>query len=94
MTQSEQVRTRLHDIDERLARLRAQKDRLIARTNKLERRRETRRKIIIGGAVLAAVEHEGMPALRNRSDLLRWLEAHVRRPSDRDVFEFPVRQSA
>jgi hypothetical protein len=49
-------------LDERLARLRAEKDRLLARAGKAERRRDTRRKIVLGGTVLAALEHEGVPA--------------------------------
>lgn len=94
MSHPEHLRAQLHVIDERLARLRAAKDRLIARANKTERNKDTRRKIIIGGAVLAAVEHEGVPALRNRAELLRWLDSHVQRPADRQVFEFNTRQSA
>ena len=76
MPQSEKVRTRLHLIDERLARLRAEKERLISRASKAERRRDTRRKIVIGGTILAAVEHEGVPTLWTRAELMRWLDPH------------------
>ena len=40
--------------------MRAERERLLARTNRVERKRDTRRKIVIGGTVLAAVEHEGV----------------------------------
>ena len=87
MSQPERVRTRIQSLDERLARLRAEKTRLIARTNQTERKRDTRRKILIGGAVLAAVEHEGVPSLRTKAELLRWLDAQLARPHDWAVFD-------
>ncbi len=55
MPQSEKVRVRLHAIDERLARLRVEKDRLIARANTTDRRGDARRKLGIGGTALAAI---------------------------------------
>jgi hypothetical protein len=87
MPQSEKIQARLHSLDERLARLRMKKDRLIARASHAERKRDTRRKILIGGAVLAAIEHEGVPILRSNDELLRWLDAQLTRPHDREVFE-------
>jgi hypothetical protein len=94
MSQPEIVRARLHAIDERLARLRAEKDRLVARANQTERRRETRRKIVIGGTVLAAIDHEGVPGMRTKADLLQWLESRLTRPHDRTVFNLATRKSA
>ena len=91
MSQSEKVRLRLQSLDERLARLRAERDRLAARASRTERKRDTRRKIVIGGTVLAAVEHEGVPALQTRADLVRWLDAHLSRPHDRSVFDLTPR---
>jgi hypothetical protein len=90
MTRPEQVRDRIHALDERVARLRAEKDRLLARANQAERKLDTRRKILIGGAVLAAVEHEGVPVLRTITELLRWLDARLSRPHDRAVFDLPT----
>jgi hypothetical protein len=87
MPQSEKVRVRLQTLDERLARLRMEKSRLIARVSQAERKRDTRRKILIGGAVLVAVDHEGMPAIRSGAELLRWLDARLARPHDRAVFD-------
>jgi len=94
MSSSEKVRVRLQAIDERLARLRAERDRLAARASQAERRRDTRRKIVLGGTVLAAVEHEGVPALRTRAELVRWLDGQLSRPNDRAVFELAPRQPA
>ena len=94
MSQAEKVKVRLHAIEERLARLRAEKDRLVARASQAQRRRETRRKIVIGGTVLAAIEHEGVPTLRSQADLVRWLDVHLSRPHDRTVFDLTPRKSA
>jgi hypothetical protein len=85
----EKARERISLIDERLARLRAERERLVARTNRVERKRDTRRKIVLGGTVLAAIDHEGVPALHTRAELTRWLDAHLERPQDRRVFELP-----
>jgi hypothetical protein len=90
MPQPEKAQTRIQSLDERLARLRAEKIRLVARTSQVERKRDTRRKILIGGAVLAAVEHEGVPVLRSRADLVRWIDVQLTRPHDRAVFDLPA----
>ena len=87
MPQSEKVRVRLQTLDERLARLRMEKNRLIARVSQAERKRDTRRKILIGGAVLAAVDYEGVPAFRSSAELLRWLDTRLTRTHDRAVFD-------
>ena len=87
MPQSEKVRGRLQALDDRLARLRMEKNRLIGRVSQAERKRDTRRKILIGGAVLAAIDHEGVPAIRSGVELLRWLNARLTRPHDRAVFD-------
>ena len=87
MTQPTPTRTRIKSIDDRLGRLRAERSRLLARASNSERRRDTRRKILIGGAVLAAVQHEGVPALRNAEALTRWIDRHLTRSHDRAVFD-------
>lgn len=93
MAHTEKVRARVTILDERLARLRAEKDRLLARAGKAERRRDTRRKIVIGGTVLAALAHEGVPPIRTESELRRWLDARLTRPNDRVVFDLDTRKS-
>ena len=86
MSQSDKVRTRVKSIDERVARLRARRGRLLARAGLAERKRDTRRKILIGAAVLAAIGREGVPSLQFASELHRWLDERLARPHDREVF--------
>jgi hypothetical protein len=93
MSQSAKVRERIQTLDERLARLRSEKNRLMARASQTERKRDTRRKILIGGAVLAAIDHEGVPSLQTKTDLLAWLTSRLTRPHDRAVFDFAVQES-
>jgi hypothetical protein len=92
MPPSEKARERITLIDERLARLRAERERLVARTNRVERKRDTRRKIVLGGTVLAAIDHDGMPALRTHAEMIRWLDAHLERPQDRRAFDLPAQR--
>ena len=82
---------RIRAIDERLARLRAERSRLAARVSHTERKRDTRRKILVGAAVLAAVEHNGIPTLRTTRELLEWLDTRLTRPHDRAVFDLARR---
>jgi hypothetical protein len=90
MNRPEQIRSRLTAVNENLARLHAERNRLLARATQAERKRDTRKKILIGGAVLAAIGHEGVPSLRNDSELLAWLEPRLTRPHDRAVFDFAL----
>ena len=87
MSHPEKVRARLQSVDDALDRLRAERSRLLARATQAERKRDTRRKILVGGAVLAAVAHEGLPAIGTSHDLIVWLEPRLTRPHDRDVFD-------
>jgi hypothetical protein len=91
MSIPETARARIGALDERVARLRAERSRLLARVSQAERKRDTRRKILIGGAVLAAVGREGVPVLKSREDLVSWLDRHLSRLHDRAVFDLPVR---
>jgi hypothetical protein len=83
---------RLRAIDHRLTRLHAERERLAARVSYTERKRETRRKILVGAAVLASVEHNGIPAIRTMRELLEWLDTRLTRPHDRAVFDFARRE--
>ena len=89
MPQPTPTRSRIESLDTRLTRLRAERSRLVARAKHAERKRDTRRKILIGGAVLAAVQHEGVPALRSMDALTRWVEQRLERPHDRAAFDLP-----
>ena len=94
MARTEIVQARIRVIEDRLARLRREKERLEARVSQAERKRTTRRKIVIGGTVLAALEHEGVPPLRTEVELRRWLDARLTRPHDRAVFDLVAPKSA
>lgn len=94
MSNETKAHVRIRAIDERLARLRAERSRLAARVSHTERRRDTRRKILVGAAVLAAVEHNGIPAFRNRRELLEWLDTRLTRPHDRAVFDLARRATS
>ena len=91
---SHPARSRLESLNARLTRLRAERSRLVARANHTERKRDTRRKILIGGAVLAAVQHEGVPALRSMDALTRWMDQRLERPHDRAAFDLPPAATA
>lgn len=73
---------------ERIAALKAQKEKLAAKilreegkARSIERKRDTRRKIVVGGAVLSAIEKD--PDLAQR--IRQLLAAQVGRPIDREV---------
>lgn len=89
MSQTTKSHARIQALDERLSRLRAERLRLAARVSQSERKRDTRRKILIGAAVLAAVDHGGVPAFDTQRALLQWLDGRLTRPHDRVVFDLP-----
>lgn len=88
MNRREYVTARLESVNQSLARLRAERSRLLARATQSERKRDTRQKILIGATVLAAVQHEGVPPLHSSDELLAWLEPRLTRPHDRGTFDF------
>jgi hypothetical protein len=69
MSRDTKSHQRIQAIDERLARLRAERIRPAARVSRTERKRDTRRKILIGAAVLAAIDHER--GIQGSADLVR-----------------------
>lgn len=78
------------DYDEQLAKLKAKREQLDARMSKLaqqakdeNRKRDARRKIIVGGAILAYMEKDESFARAVRSIL----GAYVGRPKDKEVIE-------
>ena len=93
MSQTTKSHARVPALDQRLSRLRAERIRLAAHVSQSERKRETRRKILIGAVVLAAVDHGGVPALDTQRALLHWLDDRLTRPHDRAVFDFAKRDA-
>lgn len=78
---------RLAQIKAREERLRRERGRLQARLSSEERKRDTRRKILLGSLVLARLDSE--PALRALME--RELPGFLTRPEDRRLFEGIVR---
>lgn len=89
MTLLSPTHNRIKTIDERLARLCAERLRLAERASLADRKRDTRRKILIGAAVLAALERDGVPHLTSAKELSGWMDAHLTRAHDRAVFDLP-----
>lgn len=82
---------KLQTLDDRLARLRAERGRVVARASHAARTLDTRRKILVGAAVLAALDlGNEVPAFSSPADLTRWLDGRLTRPHDRAVFDLSV----
>lgn len=77
---------RIATLQERLQQLKARQHRAAARQKSLESRRErkadTRRKILVGAAVLARIERGLIP----EAELRDWLDEALTRPDDRALF--------
>ena len=84
---------RLRSLDDRLARQRDERARVVARASHAARTRDTRQKILIGAAVLSALAQDGVPALRDLDALRQWLHGRLTRPHDRAVFEMSPLQT-
>lgn len=68
-------------LDQRMARVEAQRQKLAAQMQQNHRKLETRRKIVIGAAVLNAMEQDDA----FREQICRLLRASVIRPIDRET---------
>jgi hypothetical protein len=55
-----------------------------------ERRKDLRRKILVGAIVLAKVDAGEIP----KEDLRRWIEPNITRPDDRALFDLPPKAEA
>ena len=80
---------RISDLEAKLKALKTKQQRVDARARALASRRareeDTRRKILIGAAVLARVDRNEL----DHDDLQAWLDAHLTRDDDRALFELP-----
>ena len=74
---------RLKKAEEKLAKAAAHRDRLKAQISQQERKRDTRRKVLIGAAILAAIDEGTVKEKVIRSMLARYLT----RESDRALFD-------
>ena len=77
-------------LQERLTQLKARQQRLEARKRAVETQRErkadTRRKILLGGVLLAKVRARGIPV----DQLHAWLDPALTRADDRALFNLPT----
>ncbi len=74
--------TKLERLLQKEAQIKAQIQQAKAAERTLEKKRDTRRKILIGAAVMARVEHGDWP----KEDLLRMMDGFLTRPNERDLF--------
>ena len=74
--------TKLEKLLQKEAQLKAQIQQAKAAERTLEKKRDTRRKILIGAAVMARVESGLWP----KADLLEMMDGFLTRPNERDLF--------
>lgn len=74
--------TKLDKLLEKEAQLKAQIQQAKAAERTLEKKRDTRRKILVGAAVLARVEQGEWP----KQDLLMMMDGFLSRPNERELF--------
>jgi len=74
--------TKLEKLLQKEAQLKAQIQDAKARERTLEKKRDTRRKILVGAAVMARVEHGDWP----ESDLKMMMDGFLTRESERELF--------
>ena len=74
--------TKLDKLLQKEAQLKAQIQQAKAAERTLEKKRDTRRKILIGAAVMARVESGRWP----QADLLEMMDGFLTRPNERDLF--------
>jgi hypothetical protein len=81
---------RLAELEAKKAALEAQMQAIQARQNERHRKDDTRRKVLVGAAVLAEAEKD--PAAMRK--LMTLLDKHLTRPVDRAVFDLPQKAAA
>lgn len=86
---SEAIDKRIETLETKLKQAKALKQKQAAQKraqeSKLERQKDTRRKILVGAAILAKVAREEWP----RDKLLAMMDATLTRADDRALFELP-----
>jgi large subunit ribosomal protein L7/L12 len=78
--------TRAHRLKEKITKLRADLQIIEARQNKSERKKNTRRKILIGAYWLEQVQQNRT----NMEDIEKWMDGFLIRDYDRVLFELPA----
>lgn len=87
---SEAIDKRIETLEAKLKQAKALKQKQDAQkraqASKLERQKDTRRKILVGAAILAKVERGEWP----KDKLLAMMDSTLTRPDDRALFELPA----
>jgi len=83
-------RERLEKLEQRKQKILAEMERLRAQEVREQRKRDTRRKIIVGAMVLKLVDDGEWPKDR----LMERLDGYLTRSNDRELFELPPRAQA
>jgi len=85
---------RISDLETKLKQLKVRQQRIEARARALAssraRKDDTRRKILIGATVLARIDAHQL----DHAYLHAWLDAHLTRDDDRELFELPPKIGA
>lgn len=81
---------RLMKLNRRLAQIEAEIARVKALASKEERKKDTRRKILVGGMVLDLVKSGEI----GEEQLKRWLDKMLSNPHDRALFDLPPKNEA
>ena len=82
--------TKLERLLEKESQIKAQIQQAKAAEKTLEKKRDTRRKILVGAAVMARVESGRWP----QEDLLEMMEGFLSRPNERELFGLAVEGEA
>lgn len=82
--------TKLQRLLEKEAQLKAQIQQAKAAERTLEKKKDTRRKILIGAAVMARVEHGEWP----EADLRMMMDGFLTRPNERALFDLDEAEAA
>jgi large subunit ribosomal protein L7/L12 len=80
-SESDDPDAKLTALDDKIARLKARKQKLLNRRKAEERKRDSQRKIVIGGTLMKHAELN--PEFH--AEMWRILDAHVDRPYDREL---------
>ena len=75
----------LEKIEQQIAQLKAKRERMMALDAKKKRAEDTRKKVVIGAALLQAVKNGNL----TEEKLLEFLADHLTREHDRKLFNLP-----
>lgn len=90
MSNIEKAQQRVRDLEEKLKQAKALKQKVEARAkaaeNKQKRAADTRKKILVGAAILAKIERGEWP----KNKMLEMMDQQLTRADDRLLFDLPV----